>query len=621
MDEADTITESVHPLHSQILQEISNRDTWEERQTTWYQMRHDGLRRRSKPFPGAADLHLPLADTMIGKWKPFYGQQIYATETVASFIAMKPELRDFTSSLEQWFDYQIKMRSNFGRQMTVGIDRMLQAGFGVVKITWDIGGKKLRFSALEPAKLIVPWHTEELAEADWLVHVIDISVAKYKTTPGYEQGEDFIKSISGGGSESTTAENAKQLREGITHTDRADVIVLWEVWQRTANGYDVTTYSPLVPGRPVQATHGHPYKHGRAPFVRLDHEVKGNGHYESRGITEQVAPFETYACKQWNEKSDFMSFVNRPLFNSAAGIANPGNLRIKPGSVLPEGVTIAQMPPAPSSFDTEMNVARGMAEYRAGMPDFGVGRSSGTSEPRTAREVGALMAFSQAGITDRGISFREPVREIYEQSWLLLLEYAGDQLDFLAGDEWKQLEAAAFVDGYMVRPNGNADSWDRGARLQKALARQAQFANSPYIDQAELTKSVLELDDPLLAPRLFKDPNAKIQSEYEDEAKLLPTVLLGLPLSVRPEADPAPRIKCLVDFIQSRHAMQEPATPAMQHGIVTRLQGLLAALAARDPAAAKQAQAAIAQTMQTMQEPAQATQGNTGTQDGAEAMG
>ena len=77
------------------------------------------------------------------------------------------------------------------------------------------------------------------------------------------------------------------------------------------------------------------------------------------------------------------------------------------------------MPPAPAAFDMEMGAARGMAEYRAGMPDFGMGKSTTTSEPRTAREVGALVAFSQAGITERGMSFREPVREIYEQAFEL----------------------------------------------------------------------------------------------------------------------------------------------------------------------------------------------------------
>jgi hypothetical protein len=599
-----------HPLHAQILAEIDSRSTWEERQATWYQMRHDGLRRRVKPFPGAADLHLPIADTIISKWKPFYGQQIYATELLASFVAKKPELADYTSDLEKWFDYQIKFRSNFSRQITVANDKMLTAGFGVVKTTWDVARERLRFASVEPAKLIVPWHTEELSEADWLVHVLDVSVAQYKTTEGYDHDPEFIRRIRGSGLEDDAAAQAKARREGVTHSTSNDIITLWEVWERIGNTYEVTTYSPLDPARPVKATTQHPYQHGRLPFVRIDHEVKGNGHYDSRGITEQVAPFETYGTKVWNEKTDFLSFVNRPLFQAAPGIANPGNLRLKPGSVLPHGITLAQMPSAPASFDVEMGAARGMAEYRAGMPDFGMGKSTTTSEPRTAREVGALVAFSQAGITDKGMSFREPVREIYEQGFLLLVEFGSNQLEYAAGKTWATLPKQALANGYCVRPNGSADSWDRQSRLQKAVVRQQTFANSPFIDQYELTKSVLELDDPQLAPKLLVDPGAKAADEYEAEAMLLPTILLGLPLQLKPDMDPQPRLKCLVDFIQSRAQLGEPATELQKKAVGARVQALLGLLAERDPAAAQQAAAGIQQMVaQTSQ---QATQSNMG---------
>lgn len=617
---SDDPVSSNHPLHAQILSEITSRDTWEERQATWYQMRHDGLRRRVKPFPGAADLHLPIADSIIAKWKPFYGQQIYATELLGSFVAKKPELGEFTSDLEKWFDYQIKFRSNFSRQITVAIDKMLTAGFGVVKTTWDVDRDRLRFASVDPAKLIVPWHTEELAEADWLVHVLDVSVAQYKATAAYEQDPELISRIRGSGRVDDRADETIARREGVTHSTSNDVITLWEVWERKADGYHVTTYSPLEPSRSVKATTRHPYKHGRVPFVRLDHEVKGNGHYDSRGITEQVAPFETYGTKVWNEKTDFLSFVNRPLFQAAPGIANPGNLRLKPGSVLPHGITLATMPQAPASFDMEMGQARGMAEYRAGMPDFGMGKSTTTSEPRTAREVGALVAFSQAGITDKGMSFREPVREIYEQAFLLLVEFGEKQLEYAAGQTWATLPRKALADGYCVRPNGSADSWDRQSRLQKAVVRQQTFANSPFINQYELTKSVLELDDPQLAPKLLVDPGANAANEYEAEAQLLPTILLGLPLQVKPDMDPQPRLKCLVDFIQSRAQLGEPATPLQQKAVGARVQALLGLMAERDPAAAQQAAAGIQQLVAQSAQQQPATQSNIGGGDGPAAI-
>jgi hypothetical protein len=58
---------------------------------------------------------------------------------------------------------------------------------------------------------------------------------------------------------------------------------------------------------------------------------------------------------------------------------------------------------------------------------------------------------------------------------------------------------------------------------------QLRLTGSPFIDQFELTKSVLELDDPQLAQKLLRDPGANAADEYEAEAQRLIAVPLALP--------------------------------------------------------------------------------------------
>lgn len=597
-------------LYQTIMDELTTRGTWADRQATWYAMRHDGLRRKVKPFPGAADLHFPLADTFIEKWLPFYGQQIYAREQIASFIPKKPEVEAFREDVAKWFDYQLKHESNFERKVAINNDRMLERGISILKVTWDTATKKLRFTSKDPTRLIVPWHTEELHEADWLVDVIEISEAKYKHVPGYKQDADFIKKIRGKGATveggSTLADQLKQSREGVTHSNREDLIILWEVWEKTADGYTVETFSPLYPDVAVKAKTAHPYSHKRCVFVRFDREAKEDGHYSSRGVPEIVGAFEASACKMWNEKHDFMSYVNRPLFQSEKGIPNPGNLQLRPGSVLPEGIAPARFGEPPFSFDQEINSLRSVAEYRAGMPDFGVGNSKSSSEPRTAREVTLLGSFAQTSITHKAQLYRKPLGEVLELAWLLLLEFGRDKLEYFTGEAWMKLDQAAIADAYKVIPNGSADSWDREGRLQKAIVREQTFRGNPFVDQFELTKSVLELDDPQLSRKLLQDPQEKAKEEYEAEAEILPTILLGMPLMVRPEMDPAPRLRCLVDFIKSRAMLKEPATPLQMRSVQMRMQTLLQAAAQKNPEEAKALQAAIGQEIsQAMQQPPQ----------------
>lgn len=83
---------------------LADRGVWENKQRLYYQARHDGLRRLNKPFPTAADLHFPMIDMMMSKWKPFWLAQAMANERLAQFIAMRHQLADDTEAAADYFD-------------------------------------------------------------------------------------------------------------------------------------------------------------------------------------------------------------------------------------------------------------------------------------------------------------------------------------------------------------------------------------------------------------------------------------------------------------------------------------------------------------------------------------
>ena len=63
-------------IYDSIISDINSRERWEARQGLWYQMRNDGLARKQKPWPNAADMHFPLVDTTINKLKPGFFQRL-----------------------------------------------------------------------------------------------------------------------------------------------------------------------------------------------------------------------------------------------------------------------------------------------------------------------------------------------------------------------------------------------------------------------------------------------------------------------------------------------------------------------------------------------------------------
>ena len=183
---------------SNIHQALRDRKDWERKQELWNKLRYRGIKRHNLPYEGAPNVTYPLADTMIEKIKPLFLQQIYAPQTVATFVSKKEQASGLSKGAEQWFDYQLKQNSNFETAIHSSIDEHLQDSFCVVKIRWDGKKDQLVLEGIDPLYIIVPWYSEGLQDVDFIVHVYKVSVDQYKRNKNYDrQGDDFIQQIRG----------------------------------------------------------------------------------------------------------------------------------------------------------------------------------------------------------------------------------------------------------------------------------------------------------------------------------------------------------------------------------------------------------------------------------------
>ena len=567
-------------LHSLILDDISKRSAWERRQTMWYEMRHTGLRRKNKPWPNAADLHWPLIDTNIEKLKPVLFQQITGMDVVASFVPMRQQLSSFTSTAEQWFDYKIKERTNIQTESLSWIDSALMSGRGVMKCYWDINLKQVRFDSIDPMFIIVPSYTTSLQQADRVVHVMPMSVSAYKASGRYKTGDEFIKKISGcgEGNDGANAEQrqTRQTREGITHDPEGQKIIVWEVYEKDEDGkWQVLTYSPVDPSTNLRDPMELPYDHNQVPFVDFAYEVKDKGWYSPRGICEILAPYEMALCNTWNHKHDAMTLFNKPMFRAERDISNTTNIRMLPGQVLPYGIAPVQFAQPPISFDQEMMSVRSVAEQRIGNADYGMGQVINTSNRRTATEIEAINGQSQQSGDLRARLFRIALGALYKQAWSLYLQYDKEDLQYRYLEDSIEADPVALHDKYFIEPKGGIDQVSRQFLMSKAVQRKQIFMNSPWIDQAELDRTILELDDPSLVKRVFRDPNNKGLDESEDEMRGIPALLVGAPLRVKPDQDYPARINVLMQFVQKEASTGRQLPPEGVQRIMERIDGLL----------------------------------------------
>lgn len=600
--------------HNQLLDDLVDRKVWETRQRTWYQMRHNGIRRARKPGPWASDMHFPLADTIIGKLKPYYFEQLYAPEMLATFVSLKPDALKFSTSTARWFDYQLKQKSNLETEILSSIDTMLASGRSAMKVCWENKEKELEFHAINPLHLIVPKNATSTTSHGRFVHVRVISRDEYLRCPKFtDKTTATIDRISGSGVEDKRGDlytlQEKFRREGITYGATKDEIVIWECYELQENGqWYIHNYSPLAPLVDLAPMQKVPYRCGYPPVVDFYYEIKDKGWYSPRGICELVAPHEASLCRLWNEKHDTMTFFNRPYFQSERDIPNAANLEFHPGQILPFGIKPTQMPNPPISFDQEMLSTRQIAEQRVAVPDYGMNQVMSTRDRRTATEVAAVSEVMGNASDLRMRIFRKCLSKLYRLSWEILKEFKSKDLAYFYRDEALELESEAFSGEYEIMPHGSADGVSRVFIQNKAVQRFQMFNGDPLIDQAELRRSVLEADDSNLAPKLLVDPQTKAASQEEDQADEISILNIGFKARVLPTDDHVVHIQTCVQYLISREKLGIQYNPVSHQAVLGHMSEHLAALQEQDPKAAREVEKALAQVAAVIQGPNAAAQ-------------
>ena len=565
-------------LYTDIVEDVASRARWETRQSLWYQMRNDGLRRRQKPWANASDFHFPLIDTTINKLKPAFFQQAMGLDVLATFVPMRTQLGAFTTAAEHWFSYKLNEKSNYATEVMSWIDHMLVSGQGVMKIYWNPDKKQVEFQAVDPMYIIVPPWTKGLDTADRITQVMPMSLDHYKRLGIYDTSKETIDRIKGGNVKDAGVTDdlkyEREIREGITHSNDMDQVIVWEVYTQDEDGkWMIKCFSPQAPEIPLRDDMEVPFDHGQPPFAVTKYEITDGGWYSPRGVCEVLAPFEASMCKIWNEKMDAFTLFNKPLFRAERDLPNSVNLRLNPGQILPFGIAPVQMPSTPMDFDKEVQQTQAIAEQRVTVPDYGI---MADRDRRTATEIESVNAQAQQNMDLRLRLFRQALGDLFRMSWSVLLQFDKKSLQYRFLEDSLTVDPVALHDEYQLEPRGGMDMVSKTMLLNKAVQRKQLFMNSPWINQVELDKSILELEDPALIPRLVQDPNEKAASEVTDEQQILPALLIGEMIPAGQVNEHPARIGVLMQYLEKARQAGLQISPEGQQAIMARLDQLLA---------------------------------------------
>jgi hypothetical protein len=593
-------------LNAEVLQDLADRSVWDTRQRMFYEMRHHGLRRKNKPWPGASDIHFPLVDTTISELKPAYFQQLFATDLIAQFVPTSPQVAEFTTAAAQWFDHRVKQMTNLETEVLSAVDSMLMCGTGILKVLWDYSSKRLKYYTVDPQHFVVPAWTRDIADADRICHISVYSIDAYKRQKHLKQDKAILDQITGSYNEDAgdmNTEAAKYEREGLTFPEQ-DKIIVWEVYNRCPDTgqWIICTYSPTSPDIDLRPPMKVPYNHGKPPFIAFNYEIKDPGFYSSRGVVELQAVFEAELTKLQNEKMDCMTLFNRPLYRAERDMPNSGNLRLTPGSILPYGIQPVMHQAPPISFDTQMNIMREIAQNRVSTPDFGLTQTLQNTERRTATEIQAIGGLYQQSSDLRMRIFRIALGNLYRMSWSILLQYDKSSLNYWYLDTAQEIPQEALHEQYNIQPTGSADGVNKQLLMQKAITRFQMFANDPYIDQGQLRKTILESDDATLVKRLYVDPQLTQSTQAEDQANEITFLRLGFPALVKDSDDHLIHIQTVMGYITNRADTGAPPEPAEGQFLEQHISEHLEKLKEADPKVGRQVENELKNLFAQMQE-------------------
>ncbi len=437
-------------------------------------------------------------------------------------------------ALSGWIKAKYEFDDTQTEQITA-IAGKIRAGQRKIKVTIpQIDYDAPKWIVKDPLDIIVPPDTTDIQSARWICDIsyfnpndllIDAKNGKYdeavvKWLIDNHTGKDKTK-------DAETIDVEKQERTGVYQElmGVTEPIRIWEICCYNDINDDgikekcVLTICPDYTEKPLRFIE-FPYDHGRWPFVEVPFEINDDAWDSPRGIPEILDHLQTEMTIQHNQKIDRQTIANSCMFKYIPGVVNPSNIRFIPGQGVPvskmDALDVIQVPNIEVSFEREEQVLKAWAEEYIGVTDFGTASPlSPLSEARTKYEVQSVNMSKMQVFSLDGRIFQESLKELYEQTWALWIQYGPDEVWVRVMNEpnpmgdnkspvgTMKVSKNEIRGGFDIRPGGRIEGTNPVMEAQEAMANLQMFKNDPYINQRELRKNYLQKVDSRLAQRLM----------------------------------------------------------------------------------------------------------------------
>ena len=238
----------------------------------------------------------------------------------------------------------------------------------------------------------------------------------------------------------------KDQREGIERLqDASPLVKIWECYCYDDINKDGVVEKAVITVAPdfsvVLRKIGLPFYSGKFPFVKLFYELNDDRWFSHRGIPALIEDIVKEIDMQHNQKIDYQSIANAPMFLARAGQVNRNTLQFQFGQIIPvNGMQplddiIKPMqnsnPNIEFSYEREQMVLETKIEELIGQVDFSLQSMINKRQPRTLGEVEMQNQNMQQVFSLDANMHVAQFTELWNWIWELIVQYGDDEYNFM----------------------------------------------------------------------------------------------------------------------------------------------------------------------------------------------
>lgn len=294
------------------------------------------------------------------------------------------------------------------------------------------------------------------------------------------------------------------------------------------------------------------------PFAQVMFEIVSERYHAQRGVPQMLDSLQTEITNNHNAKQNHMTIATSLSIKAKknSGIST----QWVPGQPIwvnrMDDVDVLQVGSKDISFDNEEKTLIGWADSYMGLMDNPM-TNGPTQEGRTEKEIEKISDIQDDVAYGDVVIFQIGMNKIYNMAYNRWMQYGPENIMVQTPDgDMMKIEKEELRRRFRLMPTGNLGNSSISKRTREAQNRLRLYNGDQFINQHELRRQALYLDDERIAETLLLSPAEAQQSQIERQIAEIQMIGMGYTSVPKLSDDDNSHIQVIDDFVQDPNKMR-----------------------------------------------------------------